>query len=432
MKDCVKIGLLGAGTVGGGVILLLENNALEITRQAGVPVRIARILERTPERVAELSDRYQVTDNFEDILNDPEIDIVIELIGREHPACEYITAALEAGKNVITANKDVIAKYGHRLAKIAAKNKVDFLFEASVGGGIPIILPLKTSLAANKIKSIMGIVNGTTNYMLTKMQADKMDFDTVLQEAQEQGYAESDPTADIGGLDAARKIAIMASLAFSTPVGLEDISVEGIENIALRDLEYAKELGYTVKLLALAKKDEQGALSLFVRPTMLPEAHPLSNVHDVYNAIFVTGDAVGSTMFMGLGAGRMATASSIAGDIIESSRNIIRGATGRITYECFEEKHLCPIEKVNSPSYIRLQVYDKPGVLACIAAAFGDEGVSLKNVVQKAVVNGYPEIVVITYSTAESNLRKALDTLAVSPVVEKICSVIHVEDNNFK
>ena len=430
MDNVVNVGLLGAGTVGGGVILVMEKNAADIEKKVGMPVRITKILERNPQLAVELGQKYQITDKIEDILEDPDIDIVVELIGREHPAKEFIAEALRHGKNVVTANKDVLAKHGKELFELASQNQVDFMFEAAVGGGIPIIRPLKSCLAANKITSVMGIVNGTTNYMLTKMSAEHLDFADVLKEAQDKGYAESDPTADIGGLDAARKIAILASIAFNTRVVLEDVHVEGIENLTLRDIDYANELGYVVKLLAIAKRDEKDGISVRVHPTMLPSDHPLAKVNDVYNAVYVTADAVGDTMFFGRGAGRMPTASAVCGDIVDVARNIRHGSTGRISCTCYDEKHLCTIENITSPCYIRLHVHDKPGVLAGIAAAFGAQNVSLKNVVQKAKVNGFSELVVITYDVSEFNLRMAIQTLRALPIVEKICSVIRVEDDN--
>ena len=311
MKDCVNIGLLGVGTVGSGVLHVLEGNAAEIAKKAGCKIEIKKILVRNKQKAAQLGKKYAVTDNFEDIVNDPDIDIVVELIGREHPAKEYIASALEHGKNLVTANKDVLAKYGKELFPLAETHNVDFMFEGAVGGGIPIIRPLKSCLAANRITSVMGIVNGTTNYMLTKMLHDSMDYDDVLREAQEKGYAESDPTADVGGLDAARKLVILASIAFNTRISLDDVMVSGIETLKLCDIDYAKELGYTIKLLAVAKHDDEKGITVCVRPTMLPTSHPLAGVNDVYNAVFVEGDALGQAMFMGRGAGSLPTASAV-------------------------------------------------------------------------------------------------------------------------
>lgn len=432
MKKQINIGLLGAGTVGGGVILVLKQNAEAISHRVGMPVKIKKVFARHPEKATKLDPELVVTDNIDELLNDPEIDIIVELMGREQPAKDYMAAALAAGKNVITANKDVIAKFGNELLDLAAEKKKDFLFEAAVAGGIPIIRPLKACLAANNITSLMGIINGTTNFMLTKMLQDHEDFAKVLKEAQEKGYAESDPTADIGGLDAARKLVILASIAFNTRIDLKDVYVEGIEKINIRDIEYAQELGYVIKLLAIAKNNPDTGISVRVHPTMLPMNHPLATVNDVYNAIYVTGDVVGETMFFGKGAGRMPTASAVCSDIIECSRNILHNCTGRIGCTCYEEKHLCSIENIYSPSYVRLLVQDKPGVLAAIASAFGSQNVSLNNVIQKKKVGNLAELVVITYRVSEYNLRMAEATLQGLPVVEKISNVIRVEDNTLE
>lgn len=433
MAEEIKVALLGAGTVGGGVIKVLEKNAADISKKAGKPIRLVKIFglkENLPQYKENYGDNYIYTDKIEDILEDKDIKIVVELIGREHPAKEYIARALANGKSVVTANKDVIAKYGKELFAVAEANNCDLMFEASVAGGIPIITPLKTSLAANEILSIMGIVNGTTNYMLTKMTREGLDYNDVLKEAQVKGYAESDPTADVGGMDAARKIVILASIAFNTRFSLEDVAVEGIQNISAQDIKFAKELGYTIKLLAVAKKDKDYGISIAVRPTMLPNDHPLSNVNDVYNAIFVVGDAVGDTMFMGMGAGRFPTASAVCADIMDAARNLQHGDGGRIACTCFNKKKLCDKQNMFAPCYIRMNVTDEPGALSSIAAAFASQKVSLRNVVQKDLPNGNAEIVVITHSVSELNLEMALNLLKVLPVVEKICSVIRVEDKD--
>lgn len=431
MQNYIKVGLLGAGTVGGGVISVMEQNADVIEKKIGKKIIIAKVLGRDIKKMQEqYGSNYFYTTNIDDILEDPEIDIVVELLGREHPAKEYIAKAFEQGKNVVTANKDVLAKYGKELFPLAAEKNCDFMFEGSVCGGIPIIQPLKTSLAANKITSIMGIVNGTTNYMLTKMSNEHLDYADVLQEAQNKGYAESDPTADVGGFDAARKLAILASIAFNTRISLDDVQVEGIESISLRDINYAAELGYAIKLLAIAKNDPEFGISVRVHPTMLPLSHPLAGVNDVYNAVFVTGDAIGEAMFMGLGAGRMPTASAVCGDIIDVARNLQHGETGRINCTCFEDKKLCSLENMCSPCYIRMHVMDKPGALAAIAAAFGAQNVSLRNVVQKNKIGNEAEIVVITHNVSEFNLQMAVQTLKALPVVNEVCSVIRVEDSS--
>lgn len=433
MKDFINVGLLGAGTVGGGVIHVLERNAADIEKKVGMPIRITKVFGREAAQLAAVyGDGYFYTANADDILEDPEIDIVVELLGRENPAKDFIAKAFKNGKSVVTANKDVLAKYGAELFPLAEAAKRDFMFEASVAGGIPILQTMKTSLAANKFSSIMGIVNGTTNYMLTKMSQEHMDYDEVLKEAQAMGYAESDPTADVGGLDAARKAVILASIAFNTRVSLDDVQIEGIQNIGIQDINYAEKLGYVIKLLAIAKNDPENGISICVRPTMLPKSHPLASVNDVFNAIFVTGDALGEAMFMGRGAGRYPTASAVCGDIIDAARNLLHNEGNRVKCTCYEEKRMCSIENMCAPCYIRMQVNDQPGALAAIAAAFGAQNVSLHSVVQRTAANGSAELVFITHSVSEYNLQMALQILKVLPVVKEVCSIIRVEDNEMK
>ena len=352
MKECIKVGLLGAGTVGSGVLTVLEENTAEIEKKVGVPIHVSKILVRDMKKAKELSEKYQLTDKIEDIVEDPEIDIVVELIGREHPAKEYIAAALEHKKNVVTANKDVLAKYGKELFPLAEENKVDFMFEASVGGGIPIIRPLKSCLAANKVTSVMGIVNGTTNYMLTKMSQENMDYADVLREAQEKGYAESDPTADVGGLDAARKLVILASIAFNTRIDLSDVLVEGIDGLDLCDIEHGKELGYAIKLLAIAKNNAEHGISVCVRPTMLPVSHPLAGVNDVFNAIFVHGNVLGDAMFYGSGAGKLPTASAVVSDIVDEVKHLNRNI---MTMWDQDKVELLPISDTSKRFFVRIK-----------------------------------------------------------------------------
>ncbi|MBO6204367.1 MAG: homoserine dehydrogenase, partial [Selenomonas sp.] len=301
MQKVIKIGLLGAGTVGSGVIKVLEMNRQQITERVGAELMIKKVLVRDCSKVRPFLEGYQVTDNIEDILNDDEIEIVVELMGGLNPAKDYMLRAMEAGKNVVTANKDVVAQFGKEMFAKAEEKDVDFLFEASVGGGIPIITPLKQCLTANQITEIMGIVNGTTNYMLTKMTECGSDYDSVLKEAQEKGYAEANPSADVDGLDAARKAAILASLAFNTRVELKDVSVEGITKITPDDIEYAKNLGYVIKLLAVGKETKEHGVDVRVHPVFLPKEHPLASVNGVFNAIFVKGNAIGDAMFYGQG-----------------------------------------------------------------------------------------------------------------------------------
>ncbi|MDU2065502.1 MAG: homoserine dehydrogenase [Sporomusaceae bacterium] len=426
MKETIQVGLLGLGTVGTGVVKIIENDTCSMAQKVGMPVKIAKILVRNKEKARGVQTDAVITTDPDEILLDPNIDIVVEVLGGEEPARTYILKALKAGKHVVTANKNVVALYGKEFFAAAEENNVDFMFEASVGGGIPIIRPLKQCLAANHITEVMGIVNGTTNYILTKMTEELLDFDTVLKEAQDKGYAEADPTADIGGLDAARKIAILASIAFNTRVPLDDVSVEGIENISAEDVAYAKELGYIIKLIATAKETEEG-LNVRVHPTFIPKSHPLAAVSDVFNAIYVKGDAIGEAMFYGRGAGEMPTASAVVADVMDVARDLYHHVSSRILCTCFETRDLCPVEKTYSPYYIRILVEDKPGVLAAIAGAFGAQQVSLHSVIQKRKVNNYSEIVLITYRVTDGNVRMALRTLSGMPVVTNIKSVIRVE-----
>ena len=302
MDRVVHVGLLGFGTVGTGVIRILQDNAALIGQRAGTAIKISKILVRDLGKNRQLTVDAEITVDPDAVIQDPDIDIVVELMGGEEPARTMMLDALNHGKHVVTANKDVMAKFGRELFAAAEANNVNLLFEASVGGGIPIIRPLKRCLAANRISEVMGIVNGTTNYMLDKMTSSGVDFASVLAEAQAKGYAEADPTADVGGWDAARKIAILASIAFGTRVSLDDVSVEGITGIEPEDIDYGRELGYVVKLLAIAQETEKG-VNARVHPAFIPLTHPLAAVRDVFNAIFIRGDAVGETMFYGRGAG---------------------------------------------------------------------------------------------------------------------------------
>lgn len=427
MKSVLRLGLLGLGTVGSGVYRILTDNAVNVTKKVGVPIEVSRILVRESGKDRGLNiDPEVLTTNVNDILQDPEIDIVVEVLGGIHPALEYTRAALESGKSVVTANKDMIAMHGRELFEAAQANGVDLFFEASVAGGIPIIRPLKECLAANRIQEIIGIINGTTNYMLTKMSKEGSNFDEVLKEAQVQGYAEADPTSDVEGYDAARKLAILASIAFNTRVTLDNVYVEGITRITSDDIAYARELNYTIKLLGIAKETEEG-VEVRVHPTFIPMNHPLASVNDVFNAIFVRGDAVGDTMFYGRGAGEMPTGSAVAGDILAAARNRLLKVQG-INCTCFEEKHVKSMGQTECKYYIRLAVADKPGVLASIAYAFGDKEVSLASVLQKHTEGDMAEIVLVTHRVKEQNLQDALKLISQLSSVSEVCNVIRVEE----
>ena len=423
----IKVGLLGCGTVGGGVVKLLAKNRTTIAAKTGSEIMIARVLEQDKQKCAQLGLAEEiVTDRIEDIVNDDSIDIIVELIGGIEPALSFITAAMNQGKHVVTANKDLIAVKGKELFATAKLNKVDFYFEASVAGGIPIVYPLKQSLAGNHIEEVIGILNGTTNYILTKMTQEGSDYHAVLREAQDLGYAESDPTADVGGLDAARKIAILSSIAFNSRVTLDDVYVEGITDITPQDIRYARELGFVVKLLAIAKEVE-GKIQARVHPAFIPVKHPLANVNDVFNAVFVRGDAVGEIMHYGRGAGEMPTASSVVGDIIEIARNMAFNISARIGCTCYNEKAILPIGELIAQYYIRMTVTDRPGVLAGIAGVFGNNDVSIATVVQKTNTDNMAELILITHSVREKDLQDSLTILKGMNIVSKINNVIRLE-----
>jgi len=424
----IKIALLGAGTVGSGVIQALSMNADIIAGRSGAYIEIKKILVRDAKKQRPEVNGILLTDNFDEILDDEEISIVVEVMGGLSPARDYMLRSMAAGKHVVTANKDVIAQHLSELYTAANENTVDFLYEASVGGGIPIIKPLKECLTANSITEIMGVVNGTTNYMLTKMTEKHVSYDAVLRRAQEKGYAEANPSADVDGLDAARKAAILASLAFDTVIGFEDVSVEGISHITEDDIEYGLNLGYVIKLLAVGRNTEEG-IDVRVHPVFLPKTHPLASVNGVFNAIFVRGNVLGDAMFYGRGAGSLPTASAVVADIIEIARDIVSGTTGRMKYKVGERKKLCPVEKTKSSYYLRLVVADEPGVLGEIATTFGRAGVSLKSVIQaRWTEEGDAEIVAVTHVVTHAAASDAVEKLQALPVVREVRSLIRVAD----
>ena len=422
----IYVGLLGCGTVGSGVVKVLQKNREAIARKVGEEVVLKKVLERYPENALKLGIApEQVVSDIEDIVNDDDISIVIELIGGTKIARDFIKLAITHGKHIVTANKDLIASYGKEIFELAEQHHVDFYFEASVAGGIPILLPMKQSLAANEVSEVIGILNGTTNYILTKMSMEGSDYAEVLAEAQALGYAEADPTSDVEGLDAGRKVAILASIAFNSRVTFDDVHCEGISKIQAVDISIADQMGYVIKLLGIAKKTD-GKILACVHPTFVPKDHPLATVNDVFNAVFYTGDAVGDVMFFGRGAGQLPTASSVVGDVMEISRNIRMGSVERIGCTCYEEIPMQDILEVENEFYIRMNVTDEPGVLACIAGAFGKHNVSLLSVVQEATVDEAALLVLITHSVKERNLRAALQELEGMDIVKSIGNVIRV------
>lgn len=426
----VKVGLVGTGTVGGGCLDILRNHKEEFKRHFGIDIELTRVCSRQPE-VAEsygLSDIF--TTDFHEVIEDPEVDLVIELIGGTTFAKEVVIGALQNGKSVVTANKALMASCGEEVMSLAEEKGVEIAFEASVGGAIPIIVPLKHSLIANRIDSIMGIVNGTTNYMLTRMDEDGMSYEDALKEAQERGFAEADPTADVDGLDAAAKIAILASIAFNSRVTMNQVFTEGIRRISPVDLAMAHEMGYAVKLLAHAYRSD-GGIDVRVHPTMIPESHQLATVNGVFNAIYTVGDAAGENMFFGEGAGAGPAASAVMGDVLEVARHLQMGIKPIVGCTCTDELPILSVEDLHTKYYIRFVVADRSGVLASAADIFAKYDVSVKTVTQRGnAARDDVDLVFVTHTAEERNVRKAIDDiLALEGVVMGgFPSVIRVQD----
>ena len=426
----VKVGLVGTGTVGGGCLDILRNHKEEFKRHFGIDIELTRVCSRQPE-VAEsygLSDIF--TTDFHEVIEDPEVDLVIELIGGTTFAKEVVIGALQNGKSVVTANKALMASCGEEVMSLAEEKGVEIAFEASVGGAIPIIVPLKHSLIANRIDSIMGIVNGTTNYMLTRMDEDGMSYEDALKEAEERGFAEADPTADVDGLDAAAKIAILASIAFNSRVTMNQVFTEGIRRISPVDLAMAHEMGYAVKLLAHAYRSD-GGIDVRVHPTMIPESHQLATVNGVFNAIYTVGDAAGENMFFGEGAGAGPAASAVMGDVLEVARHLQMGIKPIVGCTCTDELPILSVEDLHTKYYIRFVVADRSGVLASAADIFAKYDVSVKTVTQRGnAARDDVDLVFVTHTAEERNVRKAIDDiLALEGVVTGgFPSVIRVQD----
>lgn len=425
----IKIGLVGTGTVGGGCIDILHNHKQDFLRHYGVDVELVRVCSRDPEQAKAHGVEDLFTLDYHDILSDPEIDIVIELIGGTTVAKDIVIGALQAGKNVVTANKALMATYGREVMEAADASGKELAFEASVGGGIPIIDPLKHSLIANEITSVMGIVNGTTNYMLTEMSEKGTDYAEALADAQARGFAEADPTADVGGYDAAAKIAILASIAFHSRVTIEDVYTEGITHVSPVDLEAAHDMGYSVKLLAIAHHTADG-IDVRVHPTMIPLSHQLSKVNGVMNAIYVIGDAVGETMFYGPGAGAGPAASAVMGDVLEVARHIQQGVSPIVGCTCTDNLPLIPVDDLRTKYYIRFLVDDVPGVLAATAGIFSKHDVSVRSVIQRGKSEGGPvNLSYVTHTACESKVRAVIEEISQLPeVFAEETSVIRVED----
>lgn len=426
----VNIALLGLGNVGQGVWKILNTNINEIKMNCGYEIEVSKILVRNPNKNRGVAVPKEIlTTNIEEIFEDDSIKIVVELMGGSEPAREYMLRAMKHKKHVVTANKLVLATQGEELFETAEKEGVLFYYEASVGGGIPIIREINESLTANKIEKLVGIINGTTNYILTKMTQEGMGFDEALKEAQAKGYAEADPTSDVDGHDAAYKLAIMASLSFGTKVDLGSIYREGIRNIKAVDIDYANKFGYIIKLLAVGK-EVSNSLELRVHPTMVPKNHPIANVNDSFNAIFIKGNAVGDLMLYGRGAGDLPTGSAVVGDIISILRNNIDLAALTALKNSLPPKKIKPASENVSGYYIRLNVKDQSGILGEIAAELGKNDVSILTVTQDINSENSVSLVFLTHETKEGNIIKSVEKIKNFDKVNCIENIIRIE--NFK
>lgn len=428
----VKIALLGLGNVGRGVWMILNSNKEEIRKRSGYRLEIAKILVRDIDKDRGVDvPKNLLTTNFDDILNDDSIKIVVEVMGGIEPAREYMLKSMEKKKHIVTANKMLLATGGDELFEKADSKGVMFNYEASVAGGIPIISGINESLTANKVEKLYGIVNGTTNFILSKMETEGLDFNEALRQAQELGYAEADPTSDIDGYDAQYKLAILSSLAFGTKINIDNVYREGITNIKSIDMKYAKEFKKTIKLLAIVKEYD-GKLELRVHPTMIPETHPLANVYDSFNAVFVRGNAVGDLMFYGRGAGDLPTGSAVVGDIISILRNNIElDNEVPVVKNNLWHKEIRGMNEVESKYYIRLTVDDKPGVLGDITSVFGSKGVSLLSVIQRGrdrINDDRVTLVLVTHYNKEENINDAIDLIKNMDGVSKVNNIIRMEE----
>lgn len=423
-KNTINIGILGLGTVGQGTLKILQENK-EFIEQKIYPKKIIlkKLADKDKNKILPDKELYKIfTDSAEEIINDPEIDIVVETIGGFEPAKSLIIQALKEGKHVVTANKEVIAKAGYEMLDLARKHKVRLLFEASVASGIPIIGAFTHSLTSYKVKEIIGILNGTTNYILTKMSEEGKDYEEALKEAQDKGYAEADPSKDIDGFDTFNKIFILSAIAFSAKIEPDNIYYEGIRNITKLDIKYARELGYTIKLLALARNTGTD-LDIRVHPALIPQNHILANIGGVYNGILVRGGDFGDLTFSGLGAGALPAGSMIVSDIVEIIKNYDNYHN---QYNCFKKKKIRDFSQTYSPYYLRIRVKDRPGVLAEIAGVFARKKVSFLSVIQKGEAGEVADIVFLTHQAKEDDVQQALKEVANLECVVKRCNAIRV------
>ena len=431
----INVGLIGFGTVGVGVVKILQHNSGLIEKRMGAKIVLKRIadIDLKTDRGVKLRPGL-LTKNAEEVIGDPEIDIVMELIGGIEPAKTFIRKAIQNGKHIVTANKALLALHGDEIVGLAQRHRVDINFEASVGGGIPLIRSIKEGLVANRIHSIFGILNGTSNYILSKMTDEGGDFKEVLKEAQRKGYAEADPTYDIEGIDAAHKLTILIRLAFGTSFQFKEVFIEGISGITPLDIQFSREFGYRIKLLAIAKLDG-GKMEARVHPTMIPEHHLLATVHGVFNAVYINGDAIGPTLFYGQGAGQMPTGSAVVSDLVDLGRNILVRATGRrvplLSFQesAIERVALKKMDEVVAPFYMRFSALDRPGVLSKISGILGKNKISISSVIQKGrKINGAVPIVMMTHEAKGKNVHLALKEIDRLGVIVGKTMFIRVEN----
>jgi homoserine dehydrogenase len=428
MKNEINIGLLGFGVVGGGVAKILQDHQEDLHHKLGVPVKIKKVLVKNiyKERETMLSSETFTTNLYE-VLEDSSIDLIVEVMGGTYDAKEAIERSLLAGKGVVTANKDVMAEFGPGLLKLADENKCDLFYEASVGGGIPLIRTLEDGLASDRIRALTGIVNGTTNFILTKMKHEKMSYEDALVEATALGFAEADPSADVDGIDAARKMVILSSLSFSTEVRLDDVFVRGMKEIQEGDLELAEQFGYTVKLAGSAKKNEDG-IEVAVEPVFFPNSHPLASVNNEFNAVYIYGDAVGETMFYGPGAGSLPTATSVTGDIIAACRNLLLGVNGKRLHAPQYERKVKSDSKKYARYFHRIRVRDEVGVLTKLTSIYSKHGASLATVVQHSDKKAADaDLIFITHQISRQQHLDIVHELNETPKVIGVLSHYRVE-----
>lgn len=427
----ISIGLLGLGTVGTGVVTIVHDHQDTLMHQVGCPVVIKKILVKNLNKSRNIDvDPSILTTSSDEILDDPDIDVIIEVMGGTGVTKEYLLKALKNGKHVVTANKDLMALHGTELLKVASENRCDLFYEASVAGGIPILRSLVDGLASDHVTKMMGIVNGTTNYILTKMSKEGRAYNDVLKEAQELGFAESDPTSDVEGLDAARKMTILATLGFSMHIDLADVRVSGISQVTEEDISYGKQLGYTMKLIGYAKRTGD-KVEVSVQPTFLADDHPLASVQNEYNAVYVYGEAVGETMFYGPGAGSLPTATSVVSDLVAVMKNLRLGVNGRSTVTPQYEKQLKDDSEKFAKYFFRLHVQDEVGVFADITTVFAKYGVSFEKILQLPVIkNEVAEIVLVTHHSSFTSYEGILQELRDMKAVKEIKSSYRVERKN--